>query len=126
MNTTPHTIPKFRVGQDVAIQPTPESQPIFITIEHVWFVESFGEYAYMSMGGNTAWEREIRLVGSPNVITLTPGQPVTAKFTGPHAAEIIRLFNTDTIPTPFDSREMREDVLRAVAGLNPDALVRWA
>jgi hypothetical protein len=39
-----------------------------------------------------------------NRITLIPGQPVLARFSGPHAVEIKAIFETDIIPTRFDSR----------------------
>ena len=60
-----------------------------------------------------------------NRITLIPGQPVLARFSGPHADEIKALFETDTIPTPFDSRQARPDVLSAVQRQNPTATVEW-
>jgi len=60
-----------------------------------------------------------------NRITLIPGQPVLARFSGPHADEIKALFETDTIPTPFDSRHPRPDVLSAIQGQNPTATVEW-
>jgi hypothetical protein len=60
-----------------------------------------------------------------NRITLIPGQPVLARFSGPHAEEIKALFETDTIATPFDSRHPRPDVLSAIQGQNPTATVEW-
>jgi hypothetical protein len=60
-----------------------------------------------------------------NRITLIPGQPVLARFSGPHADEIKALFETDTIATPFDSRHPRPDVLSAVQRQNPTATVEW-
>lgn len=46
-----------------------------------------------------------------------------AKFTGPHAAEILELFGTDTIPTAFKSRTPTAIVLAEVQKLNPGVLV---
>jgi hypothetical protein len=60
-----------------------------------------------------------------NRITLIPGQPVLARFSGPHSDEIKALFETDTIPTPFDSRHPRHDVLSAIQRQNPTATVEW-
>lgn len=60
-----------------------------------------------------------------NSITLIPGQPVLARFAGPHADEVKVLFETDTIPTPFDSRQPRPDILAAIQRQNPDAKVAW-
>lgn len=60
-----------------------------------------------------------------NRITLIPGQPVLARFSGPHVDEIKALFETDTIPTPFDSRHPRPDVLSAIQRQNPTATVEW-
>jgi hypothetical protein len=60
-----------------------------------------------------------------NRITLIPGQPVLARFSGPHADEIKKLFETDTIPTPYDSRQPRPDILTAVKRQNPNSTVEW-
>jgi hypothetical protein len=60
-----------------------------------------------------------------NRITLIPGQPVLARFSGPHTAEIKATFETDTIPTCFDSRNPRCDVLSAIQRQNPTAIVSW-
>ena len=60
-----------------------------------------------------------------NRITLIPGQPVLARFTGPHAGAIKEIFETDTIPTPYDSRQPRRDVLTAIQRQNPTATVEW-
>jgi hypothetical protein len=60
-----------------------------------------------------------------NRITLIPGQPVLARFTGPHADEVKALFETDTIPTPYDSRQPRPDILTAIQRQNPTATVEW-
>lgn len=60
-----------------------------------------------------------------NQITLVPGQPVLARFSGPHAAEIEALFDTDTIATPYDSRGSRPDILEAIQRQNPMAIVEW-
>jgi hypothetical protein len=60
-----------------------------------------------------------------NRITLIPGQPVLARFTGPHASEVKAVFETDTIPTPYDSRQPRPDVIAAIQRQNPTATVEW-
>ena len=60
-----------------------------------------------------------------NRITLIPGQPVLARFTGPHADDVKALFETDTIPTPYDSRQPRSDILTAIQRQNPTATVEW-
>ncbi len=60
-----------------------------------------------------------------NRITLIPGQPVLARFTGPHADEVKALFETDTIPTPYDSRQPRPDILTAIQRQNPTVTVEW-
>jgi hypothetical protein len=60
-----------------------------------------------------------------NRITLIPGQPVLARFSGPHAAEIREVFTTDIIPTAYDSRGSRPDILEAIRRQNPTAIVEW-
>lgn len=60
-----------------------------------------------------------------NRIELTPGEPVTARHLGPHAAETVRLFGTDTVPCPWDSRQPRADILREIKKLNPGCIVYW-
>ncbi len=60
-----------------------------------------------------------------NRITLIPGQPVLARFTGPHADEVKATFESDTIPTPYDSRQPRCDILRVIQRQNPTATVEW-
>jgi hypothetical protein len=60
-----------------------------------------------------------------NRITLIPGQPVLARFSGQHADEVKELFETDTLPTPFDSRQPRSDILTAIQRQNPTATVEW-
>lgn len=79
-------------------------------------------------GTQTDWLQLARSIVLPEVdrITLTPGQPVTATFSGPHRAAIIALFDTDTIPAPYDSRVPRQDILEAIQRLNPHTLVEWA
>lgn len=46
-----------------------------------------------------------------------------AKFTGPHSAEVFKLFRTCVIPTAFGSSAPRSVVLAEVQKLNPNALV---
>ena len=46
-----------------------------------------------------------------------------AKFVGPHAAEVSKLFGTSIIPTAFGSSAPRSVVLAGVQKLNPNALV---
>jgi hypothetical protein len=75
------------------------------------------ELAKLTVEDNTHAQR--------NRITLIPGQPVLARFSGPHVDEIKALFETDTIPTPFDSRHPRPDVLSAIQRQNPTATVEW-
>jgi hypothetical protein len=75
------------------------------------------ELAKLTFEDNTHPER--------NRITLIPGQPVLARFNGPHADEIRALFETDTIATPFDSRHPRPDVLSAIQLQNPTATIEW-
>jgi hypothetical protein len=68
---------------------------------------------------------EHKTASQENRIMLIPGQPVLARFTGPHAEEVKALFETDTIPTPFDSRQPRPDILTVIQRQNPDAKVEW-
>jgi len=58
-------------------------------------------------------------------ITLIPGQPVLARSTGPHADEVKERFESDTIPTPYDSRQPRSDILIVIQRQNPTATVEW-
>ena len=60
-----------------------------------------------------------------NHITLIPGKPVLARFSGPHADELKEVFETDTIPTPYDSRQPRPDILTAIKRQNPNSTVEW-
>lgn len=46
-----------------------------------------------------------------------------AKHTGPHAADIIRLFDTDTLPLPFTAKASPADVLATVQRLNTFATI---
>ncbi len=68
---------------------------------------------------------EDKTVSPNNRITLIPGQPVLARFTGPHADEVKALFETDTIPIPFDSRQPRPDIQAVIQRQNPAATVEW-
>lgn len=47
----------------------------------------------------------------------------SAKFIGPHAAEVSKLFGTNVIPTAFGAAAPRSVVLAGVQKLNPNALV---
>lgn len=42
-----------------------------------------------------------------------------AIYTGPHAASIVGLFETNSIPTAFTSQALAADVLSAIRKLNP-------
>lgn len=42
-----------------------------------------------------------------------------ARYTGPHAVEIKRLFGTDTLPTPFTSHTSKQAVLAVLRDKNP-------
>jgi hypothetical protein len=101
---------------------TPSQRPQH-TIAHLDYSDSLralcqdAELANLTFEDNTNPQR--------NRITLIPGQPVLARFSGPHADDIKALFETDTIPTPFDSRHPRPDVLSAIQGQNPTATVEW-
>lgn len=46
-----------------------------------------------------------------------------AKFEGPHAAEIVRLFGSNIIPTAFGSAAPLAMVMREVQARNPQAVV---
>lgn len=46
-----------------------------------------------------------------------------AKFDGPHATEIQRLFETDTIPTAFTEKAEASTVQARIQALNPDCQV---
>lgn len=63
-----------------------------------------------------------------NVIQIHLGaQGWLATYTGPHAAEIGKLFNTCTIPTAFTSRAPLAMVIAEVQARNPGVVVRhWA
>lgn len=60
-----------------------------------------------------------------NRIELIPGQPVRARYLGPHQAQISELFGTNTIPCPWDSRQPRKDILDEIRKRNPGCLVYW-
>lgn len=60
-----------------------------------------------------------------NRIELIPGQPVTARHLGPHQRDVMRLFGTDTIPCPWDSRQPRQDILDEIKKRNPGCVVYW-
>ena len=46
-----------------------------------------------------------------------------ATFNGPEAANVLRLFGTNTMPTPFTSKAKIQDVMAEIQRLNPGALV---
>jgi hypothetical protein len=48
-----------------------------------------------------------------------------ATYTGPHAAEIIDLFGTDTIPMAFGAAAELPQVRAAIRALNPGIAVRY-
>jgi hypothetical protein len=60
-----------------------------------------------------------------NVIELSLGDGLPGslgwygRHTGPHAAEVFRLFGTNTIATPYTAQASPETVRRAIAALNP-------
>jgi hypothetical protein len=60
-----------------------------------------------------------------NRIELIPGQPVQARFLGPHEVETVRMFGTNLIPCPWDSRQPRADILAEIQKRNPGCLVYW-
>lgn len=49
-----------------------------------------------------------------------------AVFSGPHSADIRRVFGTDTIPTPFDWRLLAGEVRPVIERLNPGVAVEVA
>lgn len=102
-----HTPPSQRPQHTIA-QLDPDSLLVF-------FQEA--ELANLSFKDNSTREW--------NRITLIPGQPVLARFSGPHADQIKALFETDTIRTSFDSRNPRHDVLSTIQRENPTAIVSW-
>lgn len=64
-----------------------------------------------------------------NTITLdiqngTAGKMWVAIFSGPHAADIQRLFGTTTIPTPFAASTLPMTVWNTIVDQNPGAKVR--
>jgi hypothetical protein len=66
-----------------------------------------------------------------NQIILISGKDCwLAKYVGPHAQKIIRLFGTDTLPTPFiPGLLLSEDTDRlraAIEKMNPDVFVSFA
>lgn len=63
-----------------------------------------------------------------NVMTLVLiGVTWHVRYSGAHRAEIVDLFGTDTLPTPFTDARPGEDVLARLQALNPDILVvGWA
>lgn len=84
--------------------------------------------------GQTYWEREYqhidhsagvlamdRLINAIHITRNATGWQV--KHTGPHAADIIRLFHTDTLPLPFTADAKPADVLATVKRLNTFATV---
>ena len=62
-----------------------------------------------------------------NQIILINGRELwEAKHVGPNAASIIRLFGTDTIPTPFSNHVDSDTVRAKIQSLNPDVFVTVA
>jgi len=57
------------------------------------------------------------------IVILLQGRTWNAQFVGPHSAEIIELFGTDTIPTPFTSLTPVAEVVAEVRRRNPGVLV---
>jgi hypothetical protein len=60
-----------------------------------------------------------------NLITLIPGNPVRAEFSGPTAATVFDLFHTNTLPTPYNSEVPDAAIQRRIQELNPDCAVIW-
>ncbi len=60
----------------------------------------------------------------PTTITIyaTP-TGYNARWSGPEAANIRRLFGTATIPTAYTARARADDVLAAITRLNPECNV---
>lgn len=57
--------PKFKLGEDVTIHPSPYSASLRGVVTHVEWSESFKEFAYTitlhsHSGVSTAWERDLR------------------------------------------------------------------
>ena len=62
-----------------------------------------------------------------NTITLFVGPDLLwqAKFAGPHARQVIDLFGTDTLPTPFGQRYPAAKVLAHIKERNPQCTVTF-
>lgn len=68
---------------------------------------------------------EVPAVKPQNLITLIPGNPVRAVFTGPESARVIELFQTNTLPTPYNSEVPDIAIKRRIQELNPGFEVVW-
>ena len=60
--------------------------------------------------------------GTTILITRT-ARGFDATFSGKEAANVIRLFGTNVMPTPFTSKAKIQDVMAEIQRLNPGALV---
>ena len=49
-----------------------------------------------------------------------------ALWQGPHAVEVARVLGTTVVPTAFTAQAEAQDVLQAIAKLNPEAVVLLA
>jgi len=56
-------------------------------------------------------------------LSLNPNGEWRAHFVGEHAKEVIALFGTDTLPTPYTSYSKPEAVRQAIAAINPGVSV---
>lgn len=62
-----------------------------------------------------------------NTITLRQGEQVwEADYSGPHAAEIKRLFGSTTLPTVFERSTSSVRVAMMIRGQNPGVAVKFA
>lgn len=59
-----------------------------------------------------------------NTITLIKANGMwAAKYSGPHARQLVQLFGTDVLPTPFEDSTASYMVFNVVKGKNMDCVV---
>jgi hypothetical protein len=64
---------------------------------------------------------------TPNCIRISRGEKLwNATFIGPHAAEVVALFGSDTIPTAYGVIVDGELVAQKIGDLNPECYIEIA
>lgn len=58
------------------------------------------------------------------IVLFRASQGWMAQYVGPHRAQVMSLFETDTVPTAFTSQARKDVVLREISRLNPTVTIQ--